>query len=173
LFSCLGLAESERDVVVHVREVRGRTLRLRAGGRCRRGLARRRALLRLVAAVIHAAAHAVATAHALAAAQHLHVLGDDVGRVTLDAVLVGVLAGLQAAFDVDRGALLEVLAHDLGQAAEERDAVPFGQFLLFAGLAVLRLVRGGDRDVRDGVAARHVADFRVAAEVADDDDLVN
>jgi NADP-dependent 3-hydroxy acid dehydrogenase YdfG len=138
-----------------------------------KGLARGRALLRLVAAAIIHAAHAGVAAHALATAQHLHVLGDDVGRVALDAVLVGVLAGLQAAFDVDRRAFFKVLAHDLGQAAEERDAVPFGQLFLFAGLAVLRLVRGGDRDVRDGVAARHVADFRIAAEVADDDDLVN
>lgn len=30
-----------------------------------------------------------------------HVLGDDVGRVALDAVLVDVLAALQAAFAVD------------------------------------------------------------------------
>jgi hypothetical protein len=32
-------------------------------------------------------------------AQHLHVFSDDVGGVALDAVVVGVLAGLQAGFD--------------------------------------------------------------------------
>ena len=48
----------------------------------------------------------VAATAAIAAAQHLHLLGDDVDRVALDAVLVGVLAVLQAPLDVDRLALL-------------------------------------------------------------------
>ncbi len=40
------------------------------------------------------------------------------------------LAGLQAPLDVHLAALLEVFAGDLGQLAEEGDAVPFGLLLL-------------------------------------------
>ena len=73
-----------------------------------------------------AAAVVGAAAHAFAAAEHLHLLGDDLGGVLLDAVLVVPLARLQAPLDVDRAALLQVLAGDLGQAVVEDDAVPFG-----------------------------------------------
>src|SRR5471030_1743704 len=146
----------ERDVVIHIREVRRRLRCLTRG----RGV---------VAAVVHAAA----VAHALTAAQHLHLLGDDVGRVLLDAVLVGVFTGLQAAFDVDRGTFFQVLADDFSQAAEEGDAVPLGQLFLLAGVAVLRFERGRHGDVGDRVTARHVANFRIATQIADDDDFVN
>ena len=179
-FSFLKTSISERNVVIHIREIRCR-LRLRTCCRCRWRLARcllawllwRRVVV-VHAATAHPATHAAAVAaHALTTAQHLHILSDDVGCVALDAVLVGVLAGLQAAFDVDRRAFFQVLRDDLGQAAEERNTVPLGQLFLLAGVAVFGFVRGGDRDVRDGVAARHVAHLWVAAEVANDDDLVN
>src|SRR5471030_1453701 len=141
----------ERDVVIHIREVR-RRLRCRTWRRGRLLRTRGRRLARgrgVVAAVVHAAA----VAHALTVAQHLHLLGDDVGRVLLDAVLVGVFTGLQA--------------------AEEGDAVPLGQLFLLAGVAVLRFERGRHGDVGDRVTARHVANFRIATQIADDDDFVN
>jgi hypothetical protein len=116
------------------------------------------------------AAHATA---AFAAAEQLHFGGDDVGGVLLHAVLVGVLARLQAAFDVDRAALLQVFAGDLGHAVKEGDAVPFGFFLALAAVLVLPLPAGGHRDVADGRAAGQIAHFGVLAEVADDDDFVD
>jgi hypothetical protein len=82
-------------------------------------------------------AHA-ATA-AIAAAEQLHLGGHDVHRVALDAVLVGVLAVLQPALDVDRAALLQVLAGDLGQAVVEGDAVPLRVLDGLAGGLVLAL----------------------------------
>ena len=79
----------------------------------------------------------VAAAATLArAADQLHAVGDDLGRVLLDAVLVGVLARLQAALDVDRAALLQVLAGDLRLASEEHDAMPLGALLLLAALVL-------------------------------------
>src|SRR5690606_20536329 len=107
------------------------------------------------------------------AAKHLHLVGDDVGRVAFDALLVGVLVGAQRAFDVDLAALLQVLTGDLGQAAEEFHAMPLGAFLLLAGLLVRPLLGGGDADRGDGRAGRRVPGLRVVAQVAYQDDLVD
>jgi hypothetical protein len=121
------------------------------------------------------AAHVVATAGraAFTAAQQLHLGGHDVGGVLLHAVLVGVLAGLQAPFHVDRATLLEVFTGDLGHAVEEGDAVPFGFFLALTTGLVLPLAAGRHRDVADGRAAGQVAHLGILAEVADDDDFVD
>src|SRR5690606_31828251 len=129
----------------------------------------------LATAAAHAAAATAATAGTTLAgtAQHLHLAGDDVGAVALDAVLVGVLVGAQAALDVDLAALAQVLAHDLGQAAEGLDPVPFGAFLVLARLLVLPLLGGGDPDAADRHAAGGVAGLGIRPEVADQDDLVD
>ncbi len=98
-----------------------------------------------------------------AAAKHLHLLGDDFGGVAVGAGLfVLPLAGLQAAFDVDRAAFLQVFAGDLGQAVVHDHAVPFGFFAALAAGLVLPLRRGGQRQVADGRAVRAVAHFGVA-----------
>jgi hypothetical protein len=111
-----GATEPEGDCGTKRREARGR---VRTG--CRRPCCRsrcstsppasrragrtRRRRRTLVAATTAAAAIAGARrrrAHAFAAAEHLHLLGDDLGGELLGAVLVGPLARLQATFDVDR-----------------------------------------------------------------------
>jgi hypothetical protein len=51
-------------------------------------------------------------------------------------VLAGVLAVLQAAFHIDRAALLDVFASDLGQAVIEGDAVPLRVFNFAGGLVL-------------------------------------
>src|SRR5690606_11687772 len=88
---------SERDVVV--REVVDR----RGLARWSRLLPRCRFLaLRAWAALVRAAtATATATTAFTAAAQHLHLVGDDVGVVALLAVVAGVLAVADPALDVD------------------------------------------------------------------------
>jgi hypothetical protein len=156
---------TERDVVFEVVELAARL----AG---RRGLARRGRALRRAAARIAIAHVGRVAAHALARAQHLHGVGHDLGGVLVLAVLVLPLARLEAPFHVDLGALLQVLAGDLGQLAEEGHAVPLGLFLLVAVLVLPRL-RGGDRDVRDRAPVRHVAGLGIAPEVADEDHLVD
>src|SRR6185369_16045388 len=142
-----------------------------AGGRLGGGLGGWRARRRGAAAL--AVVVATTAAHALAAAEQLHLVRDDLGGVVVLAFLVLPLARLQAALDVDRTALLQVFAGDLRQAVVEDHAVPFGLFLLLAALPVLPVARGGDADVAHRGAARRVAHLGIAAEVADDDDLVD
>src|SRR5215467_4423705 len=151
---------SERNIVVHVVELARGLLG---------GLAFTRGDRRLV---VVAAARA-RVAHPRAAAEHLHALGDDLGRVALLAFLVLPLARAQRALDVDLRALLQVLARDLGEAVEEHHAMPLGALLLLAARLVLPLVGGRDRDVGDRAALGGVAGLRIAPEVAYDDDLVD
>src|SRR5699024_10463467 len=55
------------------------------------------------------AAVTAAANFAAGATQHLHVVGDDVGRVALDAVLAGVLVGADGTLDVHLTALAPVV----------------------------------------------------------------
>src|SRR6185369_8622213 len=90
--------------------------------------------------------------------EHLHLVRDDSGRVTVLPVgLVLILARPELAFDVDLRALAQVLGRDLGELAEHRDGVPFGAFLVLSRGLVLPLLAGRDAQVRDRAAARHVA----------------
>ena len=78
-------------------------------------------LPRLLATLLLTATLSIlAPAEQLYPALHVH---DDLGGVPLDAVLLP-LAGLQLALDVHLRALAQVLAGGLGQAPEQRDAVP-------------------------------------------------
>src|SRR5664279_2148846 len=164
----------KRNVIVHVVEA-GRRLRRRPVRRCgSRARRRRRALVARAAAIAAVfAARGRTGAQAFAATEHLHVAGDDLGRVLLDAILVLPLAGFQAPFDVDRAALLQIFAGDLGKLVVEDDTVPFRLFRFVAGLLVLPAARCRDADVADGAAVGRVANLGVAAEVADDDDFVD
>ena len=89
--------------------------------------------------------------------KHLHFVGTDFSGIALVAVLVGPLAGGQAAFDINLAAFFQVFDH-FCLAAEEHHAVPFGA-ILFSPLFVFPAVGGGQGDVGDCVAARHVAHF--------------
>ena len=111
-------------------------------------------------------------AHAFAATEHLHLVGDDVGRVFLNAIFVGVLAGFQAAFHIDGAALFEVLAGDFSQFAKEGDTVPLGLFYQLSSLAFV-FAAGGNGDVGDRLTAGQITNFRIAPQVADQNDFVN
>jgi len=74
---------------------------------------------------------------------------------------------------VDFAAFFAVLADDFRQFAEGDDAVPFGFLAALARVAVLPLRGGGHRDVGDGRTLGRVADFRVAAQIAHQDDFVD
>src|SRR5579862_986221 len=153
---------SERNVVFHIVELAGRLLGRAAGFR-------RCAALRRMIAVGFAAG----LARAGSRTEHLHAIGADFGAVAvLAGLLVLVLARAQLPLDVDLRALLQVFAGDLGELAEEADAVPLGGLLLFAARLVLPGLRGGDADVGDCLAARQVARLRVPPEIANDDYLV-
>src|ERR1700682_1910098 len=109
---------------------------------------------------------------ALAAAEHLHAVGDDFGGVAILPFLVLPLSRLQASLDVDLAAFFQILAGDFGLPPEKDDAVPLGLFLLLAGLVFPR-VRSGEANIGDGIAAGRIPGLRIAAEVADQNHLVD
>src|SRR5205085_2537271 len=148
---CLSL---ERDVVVGaaLAEVRLRGLR-----RGRRGN-------ELVAAALAAA---------VAAAEELDVVGDDLDRLALGAVLRVPLPPVQAPVDRDRAALGEELGAGLALVAPDRDVEVVRLVAPLAGLVVL--LAGVDRDpeLADGVPARGVPELGIPGQVAHEDDAVD
>ena len=123
-----------------------------------------------LAAVAVPALRAIAIEHEQRA---LVGLQDDLGGVLVLAGLVGPLACLQGALEVDLAALLQVLLdHAAKPVTEDRDAVPLGALLALVGAAVLPGLARGEGEARDLVAGLGVADLRVLAEVADQRDLV-
>ena len=109
----------------------------RPRGRCTGGTLRscRSARLELAATV----AACVITRPAL---EVLDGVGHQLGRVALLAVLALPLAGLEAAFDVDLGALAQVLGGELGLLAPGDDAEPLRLFLALAlGVLVVAVDR--------------------------------
>src|SRR5690606_9920551 len=160
---------SERDVVVREGLVVAR--------RRRRPLVTATAAATRFAAAGAGRAIAATGAHrpvpALAAtAEHLHLVGDDLGDVALLAVLAGELVVADRAFDVDLAALAQVLAGDLAELAEQLDAVPFGA-LLGVAVTVLAHAGGGQAERGHGHAALGVLHVGVIAQVAHQDDLVH
>ena len=102
-------------------------------------------------------------------AEKLELFCDDFSDPTLDPLLVLILARAQAAFDVDRIALADVLADDLGEAAESGDAVPLRFRLSLTGL-VSPLSRRCDREGGDDEVS--LANLGILTDVAEDDYLV-
>src|SRR5262245_28743900 len=115
---------SERDIVVQIALAAG------AGG-CRLARALRRAGPGEI--VPAARAEVVASASAARAVEHgqhrIEALQHNFGGIFLDAVLVGVFAGLQRSLEIDLRALLQILLDDLAQPfIEDHHAMPFGLF---------------------------------------------
>ncbi len=107
-----------------------------------------------------------------APAEELHDVGDDLGGVALDALLVLVAAGLDASLDVDLATLGKEAVAVLGLLAPHDDAVPLGLFDAVVGGLVGVRAGGGDAELADGAAAGGVANLGVAPEVTDDDALL-
>src|SRR6056297_1067939 len=138
---------SEGDLVVHV-----------AGGPPRRGAA---AAAAVGAAVEHGQLAAIGAQH-------------DLGAVAVLTGLVLPFARLELALDIDLGALAQVLlGHARERLGKDRDRVPLGLFAPLAGVAILPLLGGGDAKVADLAPVLEGAGLGVAAEIADDDDLVD
>src|SRR6266702_3727703 len=169
-FSCPGPASEpcalERNLVVHVAALaagadRHRLTRLRTGGA-------EIAATRLgaeVATAAHLVEHGELRVEAL---QH------DLGRVAVLPVLVLPLAGLQRALEVHFRAFLDVLLDNLAQAlVEDHHPVPLGLFAPLAGRLVAPGLAGGNAQIGDRPAVLRAADFRIRAQIADEDHLVD
>src|SRR5579883_2039459 len=106
--------------------------------------------------------------------QERYTAEDDLGRIALLTRIVGPFAGLQGALEIDLGALLQIFLGDLGEPfVENDDAMPFGALLALARHLVAPAFRGGDRQRGDAHSVLGRADFRIAAEIADQDHLVD
>ena len=72
------------------------------------------------------------------------------------------------AFDVNLGPFLQILFHHADETViSDRDAVPFGAFLAFAGFLVLPAFACGEAERCCLAAILKAADFGVFAEMAD------
>src|SRR5690606_2897159 len=56
---------------------------------------------------------------------------------------------------------------------EDHHTVPFGALALVARVAILPALGCGDAEIDDGAAILRVADFRIGAQIADENDLVD
>ncbi len=110
-------------------------------------------------------------AGAVAAAEELDVVGHDLDRLALGAVLGVPLAPGQLALDADGAALGEVLGAVLGGPAPHRDVEVVRGVLPL--LAALDAVVDGDAERRHRGSGRRVPQLRVARQVADEDDAVD
>src|SRR5207237_405755 len=127
--------------------------------------------------VVPAAARGAAAFAFAAIEQDQHgveALQYDLRRIFVLAVIALPFAGLQRAFQIDLAALAQIFLGDIGEAfAENRDRMPFGLFLALAAVAVLPAFGRGNATVHDLAAVLKAAGFGVAAEVADEDHLVD
>src|SRR5438270_3712969 len=121
--------------------------------------------------VVAARRHAVAGGGGAAAVEELNIVGDDLRRPALLAVLAFPRAGLDAALDEDERALARVLGDDLGKIPLARvvgdDVVVVGELLALA-LGPARPAVGGDAEVGHSGPARRVAHLRVLGQTADE-----
>ena len=114
---------------------------------------------------------AARTATLAAGIQHLHFVGDDLGRIALNAILLP-RASTQAAFDIDLRALLDILVDYLREAIEEHHAVPFRLFLRLTGSLVFPSLTSGQCDIAHGAAARKVARLGVCTTITYQNNLI-
>src|SRR5688572_19612866 len=94
-------------------------------------------------------------------------VGDDLGRVALEAVPVDPAASAKAIFDLNLAAAGEELHAALGLATEYHDAMPLRSLLALAVLIRERLVRR-NAQVGDGGPALAGPELRIVAEIADE-----
>src|SRR5438067_2343408 len=185
--SVSGRRPLERDFVVEVGVAAAAAAApCPATGRAGAAVARRVAPITRIGTAAKAAlvkAFAGAAARALAAAapgavEHrqfaAEFLQHDLGRVFLDAGVVGPFARLQGALDIELGAFAQVFLGDLDQAfGEDHDAVPFGALEPLTRGPVAPALRRREVQIGDAGAVIGRADLGVAAEIADEDHLVD
>src|SRR5580698_5005291 len=96
------------------------------------------------------------------------------GRVAVLAGLILPFSRLQRAFDENLRAFLKVLLGDPAQIlVEDDDAVPFGFLTPLAGRLVFPRIRSRDAQIGNRPAVLGAADFRIRAEIADQDNFVD
>jgi hypothetical protein len=64
------------------------------------------------------------------------------------------------------------LLDDLSQTVKEDDTMPFGLFLLIAGILIFPGFASGERDIRDTVAVRHNPEFGIITHVSNQNNFI-
>src|ERR1044071_2362809 len=165
----------ERDFVVEVGVAAGAGAGAGAGAAVARGVAGAAGEGVVVAAFHRAGALAPAAPSAVEHGQFTaEALQHHLGRVFLDPGVVGPTPGLQGALDINLGALAQVFLGDLDEPfVEDHHAVPLGALLALARDPVAPALRGRQVQIGDAHAVLGRADLGVAAEIADEDHLVD
>src|SRR5690606_8586172 len=96
----------------------------------------------------------------------------DFSGVALLTTLIGPLAGTQRTFNVHLRTFTQVFTGNLSQFAEQHDAVPFSLLFRLTGGFITPGFGGRQRNVGDCATTRHVAYFRVLAQITDENHLV-
>lgn len=100
-------------------------------------------------------------------AEELHVLGDDLTAAAGATFLILIRPVLQAAFNIERIALLDVCSHGLRETIPADDGVELRCFL------ALDLAIRDQADGRHSFAGLGMPQFGIARGVADEDDVVD
>ena len=113
-------------------------------------------------------------AHAFALAQHLHLIYAHFGCVAvLPTLLVGPLAGANAALNVNLRAFAQILPCNFGQTASKHQSVPLGMLAHIASLLVFPLVCGGYSNIGDLVAIGKRTHLWIAPEIANKNHFID
>src|SRR5260370_10055156 len=107
-----------------------------------------------------------------ASTEHAKIVGDDFKAGALLAFLILPFAGLDAAFDKDERALLQILLRNFRLFTPDHDLVPFGALLALA-IAVFVSFIGRERKIGHGLPATGVARFRIATQTADENAFID
>jgi len=111
----------------------------------------------------------------LTTAEHLHRAANvnhDLGGVFFLTRLVSPFTGTQLAFNVDLRTFTQILAGHFRQFAEQHNAVPFSLLFHLTGRFITPGFGSSQRNVGNCATTRHVAYFRVLAQITDENHLV-
>ncbi len=100
-------------------------------------------------------------------------MGIYLGGAALLAFFVFPITSLQSSFDVDGSALGEVLATVLGGPTPDHDPVPLSLFDFFTAAFVRPVLACREAEISYRLTVLGIAEFGVAPEVADENDLVD
>ena len=99
-------------------------------------------------------------------------ISDDLGDISLDVVLIGILPMCKLALDIHQLAFLEVAFDAFGQLSPDDNVMPFSLGLPFAVLVLVRFI-GRYRKLGDDSSVIQAAYFRVTPQVTNEGHFVD
>ena len=115
------------------------------------------------------------SATTLTTTQHLHGAANvhhDFCGVAILTGLIGPFTGTQLTFDINLRTFTQIFAGHFCQFAEQHNAVPFSLLFHLAGRFITPGFGSSQRNVGNCATIRHIAYFRVLAQITDENHLV-